>query len=127
MAERARRSVGATLAAARSALRHGLAGNLAGGTHHAYAGKGSGFCVFNDVAVAARCMQAGFRQLLSNPVAQQAVLGHGKAVPLGQRQHKFIGVIGVHDAIVATWVFPGGLPLICCTATKNTCNHTIAA
>ena len=58
MAERARRSVGATLAAARSALRHGLAGNLAGGTHHAYAGKGSGFCVFNDVAVAARCRQA---------------------------------------------------------------------
>ena len=58
MAERARRSVGATLAAARSALRHGLAGNLAGGTHHAYAGKGSGFCVFNDVAVAANSMQA---------------------------------------------------------------------
>ena len=62
MAERARRSVGATLAAARSALRHGLAGNLAGGTHHAYAGKGSGFCVFNDVAVAARCMQAEWAQ-----------------------------------------------------------------
>jgi acetoin utilization deacetylase AcuC-like enzyme len=59
MAERARRSVGATLLACRSALGgHGLAANLAGGTHHAYADKGSGFCVFNDFAVAARLMQA---------------------------------------------------------------------
>ncbi|MBT9513831.1 MAG: histone deacetylase [Acidovorax sp.] len=58
MAERARRSVGATVAASRQALRDGIAGNLAGGTHHAYADKGSGFCVFNDVAVAARRMQA---------------------------------------------------------------------
>lgn len=58
MAERARRSVGATIAAARVALAEGVAAQLAGGTHHAYAGKGSGFCVFNDVAVAARLMQA---------------------------------------------------------------------
>ena len=58
MAERARRSVGATIAAARSALQEGVAANLAGGTHHAFADKGSGYCVFNDVAVAARLMQA---------------------------------------------------------------------
>ncbi len=58
MAERARRSVGATVAAARAAWREGLAGNLAGGTHHAYADKGGGFCVFNDIAVTARLMQA---------------------------------------------------------------------
>jgi acetoin utilization deacetylase AcuC-like enzyme len=67
MVERARRSVGATVQAARTALlgdagEHGLpegvAANLAGGTHHAYAHKGSGYCVFNDVAVAARLMQA---------------------------------------------------------------------
>ena len=65
MAERARRSAGATVAAARLALglvagsrREGIAANLAGGTHHAYAHKGSGFCVFNDAAVAARLMQA---------------------------------------------------------------------
>ncbi len=58
MAERARRSVGATVAAARDALAQGVAGNLAGGTHHAYAHKGGGFCVFNDIAVAARLMQA---------------------------------------------------------------------
>jgi acetoin utilization deacetylase AcuC-like enzyme len=59
MAERARRSVGASIAAARAALAgEGIAANLAGGTHHAYADKGSGYCVFNDVAVAARLMQA---------------------------------------------------------------------
>ena len=58
MAERARRSVGATLAASRAALATGVAANLAGGTHHAYADKGGGFCVFNDMAVAARVMQA---------------------------------------------------------------------
>lgn len=60
MVERARRSVGATIAAARAALFEpdAVAANLAGGTHHAYAHKGSGYCVFNDVAVAARLMQA---------------------------------------------------------------------
>ena len=58
MAERARRSVGATIAAARTAMVHGVAANLAGGTHHAYADKGGGFCVFNDVAVASRVVQA---------------------------------------------------------------------
>lgn len=60
MAERARRSVGATLQAARQVMAQGggLAANLAGGTHHAYADKGGGFCVFNDFAVAARLMQA---------------------------------------------------------------------
>jgi acetoin utilization deacetylase AcuC-like enzyme len=70
MVERARRSVGATIAAARAALftGEGVAANLAGGTHHAQAHKGSGYCVFNDVAVAARLMQAEWhrhhRQLL---------------------------------------------------------------
>jgi acetoin utilization deacetylase AcuC-like enzyme len=58
MVERSRRSVGATIAAARAALADGIAANLAGGTHHAYADKGGGYCVFNDVAVAARLMQA---------------------------------------------------------------------
>lgn len=59
MAERARRSVGATIQACRAAMAgEGLAANIAGGTHHAYADKGSGFCVFNDAAVAARLMQA---------------------------------------------------------------------
>jgi acetoin utilization deacetylase AcuC-like enzyme len=58
MVERSRRSVGATVAAARLALSEGVSANLAGGTHHACADQGSGFCVFNDAAVAARLMQA---------------------------------------------------------------------
>ena len=59
MADRARRSVGATVQACRAAMAgEGIAANIAGGTHHSYADKGSGFCVFNDAAVAARLMQA---------------------------------------------------------------------
>lgn len=57
MVERSRRSVGATIAAARTAQQEGVSVNLAGGTHHAYRDKGSGFCVFNDAVVAARVMQ----------------------------------------------------------------------
>lgn len=45
-------SVGGTLAASRDAMESGLGGNLAGGTHHAFRAEGSGFCVFNDLAVA---------------------------------------------------------------------------
>ncbi|HEV7280739.1 MAG TPA: histone deacetylase [Pirellulaceae bacterium] len=58
MVERSRRSVGATLAAANWALKEGVAANLAGGTHHAFADCGEGFCIFNDVAVAIRDLQA---------------------------------------------------------------------
>lgn len=57
MAERARRSVGATIAACRRAFVEGLSANIAGGTHHSYADRGAGFCVFNDAAVACRLMQ----------------------------------------------------------------------
>ncbi len=58
MVERSRRSTGATIAACRAAIEEGVAVNLAGGTHHAHADYGQGFCVFNDAAVAARLMQA---------------------------------------------------------------------
>lgn len=54
MVERSRRSVGATLAASAAALESGCGINLAGGTHHAFRDRGEGFCVFNDIAVAAR-------------------------------------------------------------------------
>jgi acetoin utilization deacetylase AcuC-like enzyme len=50
---RAQLATGGTLLAARLALDFGLACNAAGGSHHAMAGYGAGFCVFNDVAVAA--------------------------------------------------------------------------
>ncbi|MDA7880060.1 histone deacetylase [Mariniblastus sp.] len=58
MVERSRRSTGATIEAGFAALDDGLAGNLAGGTHHAFEGNGQGFCVFNDVCVAARVLQS---------------------------------------------------------------------
>jgi acetoin utilization deacetylase AcuC-like enzyme len=49
---RSRLATGGTLLAARTALVNGVAGNLAGGTHHAFADHGEGFCVINDVAIA---------------------------------------------------------------------------
>jgi acetoin utilization deacetylase AcuC-like enzyme len=50
-------SVGGTLAATEQAVATGWGGTLAGGTHHAFAAEGSGFCVFNDIAVAIRALQ----------------------------------------------------------------------
>jgi acetoin utilization deacetylase AcuC-like enzyme len=61
LVERARRSVGATLMAAEAALAEGVAANVGGGTHHAFAGAGRGFCVFNDVAVTARALRLAGR------------------------------------------------------------------
>jgi acetoin utilization deacetylase AcuC-like enzyme len=56
--QRSRLASAGTLLAARAALDQGLAGNLAGGTHHAFADHGEGFCVLNDVAIAIRKLQA---------------------------------------------------------------------
>jgi len=58
LVRRSRLAVAGTLEAARMALLDGLAANLAGGTHHAFADHGEGFCVFNDVAVAIRACRA---------------------------------------------------------------------
>jgi acetoin utilization deacetylase AcuC-like enzyme len=101
MAERARRSVGATIAAARSAFSEGVAANLAGGTHHAYAERGSGYCVFNDVAVAARLMQAEWqrahRQLLRVLVVDLDVhQGNGTAAIFGDDPSVF--TLSIHGA-----------------------------
>ncbi len=57
MVARSRRSTGASIAAGQAALAEGLSANLAGGTHHSFADSGQGFCVFNDVCVAARVLQ----------------------------------------------------------------------
>ena len=57
LVERSRRAVGGTIAAARHAVAHGIGMNLAGGTHHAFADHGEGFCVYNDVAIAIRVLQ----------------------------------------------------------------------
>lgn len=56
LTRRTRRAVGGTLLTARLALEHGLGCNTAGGTHHAHPGYGSGFCIFNDLAVTARVL-----------------------------------------------------------------------
>ncbi len=61
LVERSRRSVGGTVSAAWAALDEGFSASLAGGTHHAFADRGEGFCVFNDAAVAARAAQASGR------------------------------------------------------------------
>jgi acetoin utilization deacetylase AcuC-like enzyme len=58
LVERSRRSVGGTIEACRSALLDGVAVSLSGGTHHAFPDHGAGYCIFNDVAVAVRAMQA---------------------------------------------------------------------
>ena len=58
LVERSRRSSGGTISACRTALSDGISANLAGGTHHACADHGEGYCVFNDSAIAARAMQA---------------------------------------------------------------------
>ena len=59
MVERSRRASGGTLGACHAALEDGFAANLAGGTHHAFADRGEGYCIFNDSAIAARAVQAG--------------------------------------------------------------------
>lgn len=83
MVERSRRSAGATVAAAKTALQEGIAANLAGGTHHAYRDTGSGFCVFNDSAIAARALQKEINSSLKVAVLDLDVhQGNGTAAIL---------------------------------------------
>jgi acetoin utilization deacetylase AcuC-like enzyme len=56
LVRRSRAAVGGTVLTARLALQRGLACNTAGGSHHAFADHGAGFCIFNDVAVAIRVL-----------------------------------------------------------------------
>ena len=89
MVERSRRSVGATLAACAAAATDGVAVNLAGGTHHAHRDQGHGYCVFNDVAVAALALLRG------QPTARVAIIdldvhqGDGTAAILGGAERIF--------------------------------------
>lgn len=76
---RSRLAVQGTLDAARAALATGIAGNLAGGTHHAFAGHGEGFCVLNDVAVAIRVLQAEHRIARALVVDLDVHQGNGTA------------------------------------------------
>lgn len=96
LVERARRSVGATIAASRAALAAGVGVNLAGGTHHAAADRGEGFCVFNDVAVAVLAMQAEGRVRRCAVVDCDVHQGNGTAAILGADPATF--TFSVHGA-----------------------------
>ncbi len=89
MVERSRRSAGATIAACRAAFADGVAVNLAGGTHHAHADRGEGFCVFNDAAIAARLMQAERRAARVAIVDLDVHQGNGTAAILANDDSVF--------------------------------------
>ena len=96
LVERSRRSVGASIAACRDALRDRVSVSLSGGTHHACSDHGQGFCVFNDVAVALRVLK-------SEGVLQRAVVldtdvhqGNGTAEILGKESSFF--TFSIHGA-----------------------------
>lgn len=95
MVERHRRSTGATIAAAKAALCKGRGIHLAGGTHHAFADRGEGFCVFNDVAVAIRALQA-----------EQAI-EHAMVIDLDVHQGNGTAAIFAEDSSVFTFSMHG--------------------
>ncbi|HEX6015603.1 MAG TPA: histone deacetylase [Geminicoccaceae bacterium] len=90
LALRSRCAVAGTVLAARLALEHGVACNTAGGSHHAFAGFGAGFCVFNDVAVAARLLVA------------EGVIGRALVVDLDVHQGDGTAAIFARDPRVST-------------------------
>jgi acetoin utilization deacetylase AcuC-like enzyme len=79
LARRSRLAVQGTIEAARMALEDGRSANLAGGTHHAHAGRGEGYCVFNDVAVAIRVLQREERIARALAVDLDVHQGNGTA------------------------------------------------
>lgn len=98
MVERSRRSAGATIEACRAAMIDGVAANLAGGTHHAYADRGEGFCVFNDAAIAARLMQAERRASRVAIVDLDVHQGNGTASILANDESVFtLSLHGEHN------------------------------
>lgn len=79
LVRRSRLAVQGSITASRLALEDGLAGNLAGGTHHAFPEHGEGFCVFNDVAIAIRSHQATGRIARALVVDLDVHQGNGTA------------------------------------------------
>jgi acetoin utilization deacetylase AcuC-like enzyme len=73
-------SVGGTLCASRQALKTGWGGNLAGGTHHAFRSEGSGFCVFNDLAVAILALRAEYGIARASVIDLDVHQGDGTAL-----------------------------------------------
>ena len=95
LVERSRRAVGGTIAATGHALSYGVAMNLAGGTHHAFPDHGEGFCVYNDVAVALRLLQAEGR------------VGRAAIVDLDVHQGNGTHAVFANDADVFTFSMRG--------------------
>jgi acetoin utilization deacetylase AcuC-like enzyme len=96
MVERSRRSAGATIGAARIALREGCAANLAGGTHHAFRNRGEGFCVFNDAVIAARAVQAD--GLARNVVVVDCDVHQGNGTASIARSDDTLFTFSIHGA-----------------------------
>lgn len=96
MVERSRRSSGATIEAARAALESGVGINLAGGTHHAFADAGEGYCVFNDSVVAARALQA--EGLVKKIVVLDLDVHQGNGTASICREDPSIFTMSVHGA-----------------------------
>jgi len=87
---RSRATMGGAVAAMREALEHGFSGQLAGGTHHAHADFGSGYCSLNDFALAA---SIAMREGLANRVAivdLDVHQGDGNASMLAANPHAFV-------------------------------------
>lgn len=89
LAIRSRLAVQGTINAALMALQDGIAGNLAGGTHHAMADHGEGFCVFNDVAVAIRVLQQTMWARKILVIDCDVHQGNGTAEILRENEHVF--------------------------------------
>ena len=83
-------AVGGSLEAAFHALETGFSGNLSGGTHHASANHGMGFCVFNDLAVTTACLLQRYPKLKIAIIDLDAHQGNGNSAILGQYNQVFI-------------------------------------
>lgn len=92
---RSRLAVHGTVLAAGAALEDGIAGNLAGGTHHAFADHGEGFCVLNDVAVAIRALQ------------EEGRISGAAVVDLDVHQGNGTAALFAHDESVRTFSMHG--------------------
>ncbi|MDE1892506.1 MAG: histone deacetylase [Betaproteobacteria bacterium] len=89
MVERSLRSVGATYHAALSALDERVAVSLAGGTHHAHYQRGSGFCVFNDIAVSTLALLQSYSDIRIVIIDLDVHQGDGTATILSQYKNVF--------------------------------------
>jgi acetoin utilization deacetylase AcuC-like enzyme len=92
---RSRLAASGTLLAARVALGEGMAANLAGGTHHAFADRGEGFCVLNDVAIAILRLRA------------EGLIRRALVIDLDVHQGNGTAAIFSHDAAVFTFSMHG--------------------